>query len=430
MLPFTFRRGEASVGLRWILRSAKLTILGFVLTGTVHAGGSEGLECNLFKTEPRLDYEFRLAALHRVRIRAAQLAGDGSVLKLKTTVHAVKPRSEEPVITIERIYRRPPVPERTEEWYEFRNALAFGEGVYEAEWSLEAEDGRSCRLEWTIEAKRDKKLRELPSPLLPGKAVDIAAVMYRAEDSVIGAERPLRVKVFLNLDSPQRRRGVRGGQPGGGRPGGGRGVGGRGGGGGRGGVGGRGGGGGLGGGRGRRPRSGGGVARRDVRRVSLGYRIGVLRSLSRDPRVGEVALVAYSVEDQKTLLRHGDFPSLRHVSEELSPNTVELDDLAPESDNVFFGDMLVREMVEDEAADLHVFLGPEAQFGEKAPSESLQEIGKALASVFYLNSARRASWSGLIESSVKALGGKEIEVHSPEDLWKAMRKMLGPADRR
>ena len=62
--------------------------------------------------------------------------------------------------------------------------------------------------------------------------------------------------------------------------------------------------------------------------MSLSYGIGVLRSLSRDPRIGEVALVAYSVEDRETVLRHDfasgfDYPGLRGINRELDPNTVD-----------------------------------------------------------------------------------------------------------
>ena len=118
------------------------------------------------------------------------------------------------------------------------------------------------------------------------------------------------------------------------------------------------------------------------------------------------------------------FSALRGVSDALEPHTVEFGDLDPQSDNVFFGDLLVREIAEDETADVYVFVGPESQFGQKIPPDSIETLGAVTAPVYYLNSERGANWSGLVKNSVKTLGGKELRVQSPEDLWKAMRKML------
>ena len=415
--------------------------------GTLMAGGSGSgsgagagdLDCAAVHGKPRLDYEFRFTAFQSIRLPAAQFAGEEPELRVTAVVRAIDPAAAEPVITIRRVHQQPPVPQEADRSLRFGHRFAFGAGVYKMEWTVEADDGRSCRLDWRIEAKRDRR-RALPQPLAPGEVVVTAGTRYRPEDSVIGAGRPLRLKVLLNLDPPRRRRRAGSGRRGGrGRGAGGRGGGGRGGGGpraggGRGGergpgAGGRGAGGRGAGGRGAGGRRGRGGA------ASPAYAIGVLRSLSRDPRIGQVALVAYSVEDQKTLLRHGfaagfDYPSLREASQALDPHRVDYGDLAPESDNVFFGDMLVRELAEEASADLYVFLGPESQIGEKPPAESLRKIGEPAAPVFYFNSTRGPRWKGLIGNSVKTLGGKQLRVQSPEDLWKAMGKMLGQVARR
>ncbi len=371
--------------------------------------GAGELDCKLLKTERRLDYEFRTVANYAIRVPAKQFGKEEVKYSLRSTVRAVEPSGEYPAMTSRSHRRMPAVPEDADEVVQFADAFALGSGTYEAEWRLELEDGRACQVNWTIGVKRRKKFRRLPNPLGAGQVADVRRAMYRPEDSVVGTNRPLRVKVFLNMDRPQRKRPVRTGPIGdierdirapraGGRGGGG--------------------------GRGR------GGSGRGAWRPNWAYYIGVLRSLSRDPRVGEVALVTYSVEDQKTFLRHDfrsgfDFPALRYVSGELSPNTVELGDLDPESANDFLGELLVRETAEAEAPDLYVFIGPEAQYGEKPSARSLEAIGKVTAPLFLLNNQRGPNWGGLIKNSVKALGGKELAVQSPEDLWKAMQKMLG-----
>ena len=412
--------------------------------GTLMAGGSGSgsgagdLDCAAVHSKPRLDYEFRFTAFQGIRLPAAEFAGEKPELRVMAVVRAIDPAAGEPVITIRRVHQQPSVPQEADRSLRFGHRFAFGAGVYKMEWTVEADDGRSCRLDWRIEAKRDRR-RALPQPLAPGEVVVTGGTRYRREDSVIGAGRPLRLKVLLNLDPPRRRRRAGSGRRGaGGRGaggGGGRGGGGPRAGGGRGGGGGPRSGGGRGRGGGRGPGAGGpGVGGRRGA-ASPAYAIGVLRSLSRDPRIGQVALVAYSVEDQKTLLRHGfaagfDYPSLREASQALDPHRVDYGDLAPESDNVFFGDMLVRELAEEASADLYVFLGPESQIGQKPPAESLRKIGEPAAPVFYFNSTRGPRWKGLIGHSVKTLGGKQLRVQSPEDLWKAMGKMLGQVARR
>ena len=418
---------------------AKGALVAFAVSSALIADGvkdgAKEIECSRVKGEPRLDYEFRMVTRDRIRVPAEQFAGEASSFKLKTTVQVVETRGardapiREPAIQLEHTFRKPPVPEKTDEAFQFGSLFAFGDGVYRADWSLETPDGRSCQLTWTIDATRGPKRRQLPSSLGPGEVVSVAALMYRPEDSVVGVERPLRLKVFYNLDPRQRyrplrtrpARGPEGGGIGGPRGGGGGGIGAP-----------RGGGGGaFGWPRGRSRRGGGRGSRAGRQRISVTYGIGVLRSFSRDPRIGEVSLVAYSVEDRETVLRHDfaagfDYPALRGISRELDPNTVELGDLDPESDNVFFGQMLVREMAEADAADLYVFIGADAQMGEQAPEETFREIGKPAGPVFYLNNTPRASWSGLIENSAKDLGGREVNAHSPEDFWKAMKKMLAP----
>ena len=413
-----------------------LAFAGTLMAGGSGAGSGAGdLDCAAVHSKPRLDYEFRFTAFQGIRLPAAQFAGEEPELRVTAVVRAIDPAAAEPAITTRRVHRQPPVPEEADRSLRFGHRFAFGAGVYKMEWTVESDDGRSCRLNWTLEVKRDRR-RALPLPLAPGEVVVTAGTMYRPEDSVIGTGRPLRLKVLLNLDPPRRRRragsGRRGGRGrgaggrAGGRAGGGRGGGGPRAGGGRGGERGRGAG---------RAGAGGRRGRGGARTASPAYAVGVLRSLSRDPRIGQVALVAYSVEDQKTLLRHGfaagfDYPSLHEASQALDPHRVDYGDLAPESDNVFFGDMLVRELAEEASADLYVFLGPESQIGEKPPAESLREIGEPAAPVFYFNSTRGPSWKGLIGNSVKTLGGKQLRVQSPEDLWKAMGKMLDQVARR
>ena len=403
------------------------SVCGFalILAPLICEAGSGKLDCKLLDADQRLDYEFRLVANYRIRVPAAPFGEHETTYRLRTTVRAVEPPNEIPVIAARGDYRMPPVPEDAEEMIQFSNVFAFGEGTYAAEWNLELEDGRACQVTWAIHVKRQKKLRGLPSPLGPGGAQHVMQAMYLPEDSVTGVKRPLRVKVFLNLDRPQRRRSARTG-PIGGTRGGMRGPGQ----GGRGGIGGPRGGGGGGGPRGRGRPGGRRRGGRGAPRANWTYSIGVLRSLSRDPRTGEVALVAYSVEDQKTVFRHGfrsgfDFPSLLNIRGDLSPNTVDIGDLDPESDNAFLGDLLVREMAEDEAADIYIFYGPEAQYGDKPTARSLEAIGEVSAPIFFLNHQRGPNWDGLIKNSVKALGGKELTVHSPEDLWKAMQRMFG-----
>src|SRR5690606_32232582 len=104
--------------------------------------------------------------------------------------------------------------------------------------------------------------------------------------------------------------------------------------------------------------------RTQIRMWELMPRFSTLRALSRHPRIGSLSMVAYSVEEQTVIARHGlqdsfDYRALRTNLDELQPAFVSIEQLQRDSDLAFFNEMLVRELPGDESVDAYIFLGPD-----------------------------------------------------------------------
>jgi len=339
---------------------------------------TEPLDCKVRVFEPRLDFEFRFFTGYQVAIPTKQLRGPERPVIARLRVTPLEPAQPEPAeLTTEGSLPR--IPERAGGEVFIDGSFAIGPGRYQVEWLILDSLDRSCTLTWEVEAKLDKRDRNVKLRLQPGEVSDSRLALFRPETAQADPDvgRPLRVKVLLNLDVWNRRRA-------------------------------------------------------SVRLFEFLPRLAALRAISRHPRVGEVALVAFSVDEQQVYLRHGlqkrfDFPGLRPAIDAISPAMVSIEQLGKGKSRDFLTELLLAELPGDEEVDAYVLIGPDPQFAGKADKSQLAAIGPLAAPTLYLNFVR-APWKGLLASAAKAVGGDQIRYRSPRELAEALSELVERAD--
>lgn len=354
-------------------------LVGFAL-GFGEAKGQqavEPLDCKVRVFEPRLDFEFRFFSGYQVAIPTKQLRGPERPVIARLRITPIEPVAEPAELTTEG--KLPRIGERERGEVFIDGSFAVGPGRYQVEWIILDALDRTCRLSWEVEAALKKRDADVKLRLKPGDVADSRLALFRPERTQTDPEagRPLRVKVLLNLDVWSRRRA-------------------------------------------------------GVRLFEFLPRLAALRAISRHPRVSEVALVAFSVDEQQVYLRHGlrdgfDFRGLRPAIDSISPAMVSIEQLGKGKSRDFLTNLLLSELPGDEDVDAFVFLGPDPQFAGKADKDELAKIGSLAAPALYLNFVR-APWKGLLSSAAKAVGGDQIRYRNPRELAEALAELVERAD--
>ena len=365
-------------------RLAGLALLfSFVLAGSAAVLGAEevssgDIPCKVEVVGPGLDFELRFFVGFRLYAPSTPLAGPSRLFALRVLVTPLDIPDVKPSL-FERNFNAGPIPPGRNE-FQVRDSFATGPGRYKVQWILVDSNGPSCYVERKIRAELPKKDRGLSLRAQPGEVVDSRLRLFRPERAIVGdgPEPPLRIKVFLNLDVPPTR------------------------------------------------------GRTRIRMWELMPRFSALRALSRHPRIGNLSMVAYSVEEQTVIARHGlrdsfDYRALRTNLDELEPGFVSIDQLQPNSDLAFFNEMLVRELPGDEAVDAYVFLGPDVYVRKNIEKELLESIGELPEPVFFLADGR-APWKGLVGKAVSFFNGKTFRYYDPIRMAESVEKLVRELD--
>jgi hypothetical protein len=161
--------------------------------------------------------------------------------------------------------------------------------------------------------------------------------------------------------------------------------------------------------------------------------VSILRSLSRDPRVGKFSVVAFNMQEQRVLYRQDegekiDFPALGDAIESLNLGTVDLQRLANKNgDTTFLTGLIQQELKGTEQADAVVFAGPKAMLDENVPADSLKEVGELASPIFYMNYnlyPQTVPWTDAIGKAVRFFKGYEYTITRPRDVWYAVSEMV------
>lgn len=341
------------------------------------------LECRAYYFEPLLDFEFRFFHRYSIEIPVRQLVGPSRPVVFRARVYPLGVEGAEPA-TFERRADLSEIRDSMRGRIELDSAFVTGPGRYQVVWEYRDGAGRACSVAWETEAKVTRKEKDVQLSLGPGQVDDSRSRIFRRERVQIAADDPrppLRIKALVNFD-PYRRR---------------------------------------------RPQA-------NVRLYEFVPRLAALRALSRHPRVGQVALTAFSIEEQSVLVRHGladafDFPAMRRGMDKLTPAFVDITQLGRNKDKEFFSELLLEELSDEEPVDAYVFLGPDGEVGRRTPRETIDALEPVVRSpILYLNSSPMP-WRGLVGSAVSRLDGKEFRFRSPTDLAEAVQKAVERIDR-
>ncbi len=342
------------------------------------AAAQRMLKCKAAIAQPRLDFEFRFFTGYRVSIPAREMLGPQRPVIVQVTITAAGLEDVEPV-KLQRSELAGPIPERLKgRTVEVSGSFVVGEGRYDVLWQMYDSLGAYCEARWRIEAKRRRGERDLRLSIAPGEVGESRVYVFRPERIEAEGGEPLAIKVFLNLDPW----------------------------------------------RGRRRRS----TRAGVRLFEFVPRLAALRAVARHPRVGRIALVAYSVEEQTVYHRQElddriELSKVEEAMENLSPAFVSIDQLGREKPREFFAETLATDLPGEEEVDGYVFIGPDAEIGRSLRKENMLALERPRAPVFMLQ-VMRVPWRGVIGNFVDDLGGKEYRFSSPKDMGEAVEDMV------
>ncbi|HET8546588.1 MAG TPA: acetyltransferase [Bryobacteraceae bacterium] len=333
------------------------------------------LPCEVTINKPILGFDLRFHAGYEVTIPMRELAGTENLLNILFRV--TNPETHE----VRHFSQRVRVPSISEEangdaW--MAGSFDVGQGHYKVAWLVRDRTERVCSSFWDIDAELPPKDREMELAIANGAILACDREQFRDEPRVRRDNAPLNVKVLVNF-APQKSNAA------------------------------------------------------TLRPLDTSALVSILRSLSRDPRIGKFSLVAFNLQEQRVLFRQHDseiidFPALGDALGSLSLATVDVQRLAQKNgETAFLAGLIQKEVKDAQQADAVVFAGPKAMLEENVPADSLKEIGELAPPVFYMNYnlyPQSVPWTDTIGKAVRFFRGYEYTITRPRDLWYAVSEMV------
>jgi len=338
----------------------------------------QDLPCKVEDTKALLGFDLKFHTGFEVSVPMRELAGSENLL---TIVFRVRPegKPEGDRYFIQRI-RVPQLDEDAKGDAFLQGGFDVGEGKYQVEWLMRDRAERVCSQTWKVDASLPQKDKQI-SMNEPADTVEPSATEQFQEEPPVSRsadETPLTVKVLINF-APQRARSA------------------------------------------------------TLQPVDTSALVSILRTISRDPRIGKFSLVAFNMQDQKVLYKQEnadriDFPKIGEALRDLKLGTVDLKKLANKnSETEFLSELLQKEVTGTEAPDALIFAGPKVLLDQNVPQEALRSVGSLDYPVFYLNYnlyPQQIPWRDSIGHAVKHFHGIEYTISRPRDLWFAVSEMV------
>jgi hypothetical protein len=337
------------------------------------------LPCSVVNNKPVLGFDLRYHVGYDVSVPLRDLAGSENLL---TILFRVTPEEhkDEPLYFSQRI-RVPAIEEDAKGDAYLQGTFDVGEGKYHVDWLMRDRSERVCSSYWDLEAALPAKDREISLELPAGAIKAADHEQFKEEPPVMRKqdEPPLNIKVLINF-APQNSHSA------------------------------------------------------TLQPLDTSALVSILRSISRDPRIGTFTIIAFNLQEQRIVYRSEntgriDFPALGEALSDLNLGTVDLKRLSQKhGDTEFLTNLIRREVTSPESKlDAVVFAGPKAMLDENVPQDSLKEIGSLNYPVFYMNYnlyPQSVPWNDSISRAVKFLKGYEYTISKPRDLWFAVTEMV------
>ncbi|MDX2182042.1 MAG: acetyltransferase [Bryobacteraceae bacterium] len=335
------------------------------------------LPCTVTHEKPVLGFDLKFHAGFDVMVPLRELSGQENLLTiLFRVIPEAKP--DDPLYFIQRV-RVPTIEEDARGEAFLQGSFELGEGKYHVDWLVRDRAERVCSSYWDVEASLPAKDKQVAVSIPPNTVSAAEFEQFREEPPVErNPEEALSVKMLVNF-APQRARSAA------------------------------------------------------LQPVDVGALVSILRTISRDPRIGKFTLVAFNMQEQKVLFRQEDankidFPAIGKALANLKLGTVDLGKLAKKNgETEFLAELLRAELKCEGKPDALIFAGPKAMLDENVSQEALKEVGDVNYPLFYMNYnlfPQQVPWRDSISHAVKHFKGVEYTISRPRDLWYAVTEMI------
>jgi len=328
--------------------------------------------------KPVLGFDLRFHAGYEVSVPLRELAGAENLL---TMIFRIAPEShkDEPFFFVQRV-RVPSIPEDAKGEAYLQGSFDLGEGRYHVDWLMRDRSERVCSFYWDAEAALPPRDKQISVALSPDSIQASETEPFKEEPPVARTqgELPLNVKVLINF-APQNSRSA------------------------------------------------------TLQPLDTTALVSILRSISREPRIGKFSIVAFNLQEQRILYRQDradriDFPALGEALHSLNLGTIDLKKLIQKNgETEFLTNLIQREIGGEEQPDALIFAGPKVMLEENVPVDSLKDVGEVEYPVFYMNynlQPQTNPWKDAIGRTVKFFKGYEFTISRPRDLWVATTEIV------
>lgn len=338
------------------------------------------LPCTVTPSKPALGFDLKFHSGYQVTVPLKELAGEQNLLNI---VFRVTPggRPDDPVYFTQHLHV-PPIEEDAKGDAYLQGAFDVGEGSYHVDWLMRDRSERVCSSNWDSEVALGPKDRSISLAIAPLAVQRADGDQFNEEPPIQRSpiEPPLNVKVLVNFA----------------------------------------------------PQDSLSAALQPLDTTAL---VSILRTISRDPRIGKFSVVAFNMQEQKVIYRQDgvsriDFPALGTALHTLNLGTVDLKRLSDKHGDTDFLTTLVRkEMAPDpqDHPDALVFAGPKILLDANPPEDALKDAAEIDFPVFYMNynlNPQAVPWKDAISHTVHFFRGYEYTITRPRDLWFAVSEMV------
>jgi hypothetical protein len=339
------------------------------------------LPCTLVHEKPVLGFDLKFHATFDVTVPMRDLAGQENLL---TILFRVTPEGKEPSYLIQRI-RVPAIEEDSKGEAFLQGSFDVGEGKYHVDWLIRDRAERVCSAYWDVEANLPAKDKGMTIHAPPQTVLAAEIEHFRDEPPVErNPESGLNVKVVVNF-APQNSRSAA------------------------------------------------------LQPVDTSALVSILRTISRDPRIGKFSIVAFNLQERRVLYRKPecdriDFPAIGRAVQSMKLGTIDLGKLAEKNGETSFLEGLLQEELGSGSPppDAVIFAGPKAMLDDNVPAESLKALGDLPYPIFYMNYnlwPQQVPWRDSISHAVKHFRGTEYTITRPRDLWYAVSEMVSRVEK-
>jgi hypothetical protein len=338
------------------------------------------LPCTVTPTKPSLGFDLKYHSGYDVSINLKDLAGTDNLL---TIVFRVAPEDHpDDSVYFSQHITVPAIDDNDRGPAYLNGTFDLGEGKYHVDWLMRDRSERVCSFHWDSEASLPAKDKPMALDIAAGAAQPTDPELFKQDPPVTREQhdQPLRVKVVVNFA----------------------------------------------------PQDSSAAALQPLDTNAL---VAILRSISRDPRIGRFSIVAYNMQEQRVLYRQEsasqiDFPALGSALNKLNLGTVDLKHLVQKhGESEFLGSLLTAEVKDSkEAPDAVIFAGPKVMLDDGLPPDTLKQFGDVKFPVFYMNYnlyPQVNPWRDAIGNAVKAWKGIEYTISRPRDLFFAWSEIMG-----